>query len=158
MFHHPAWAVGSYSSSPPGEGNSPNLSQHNPGLRPDETTCILLLHLNEYTLFLSTWPSTLSEPKGSNFGSRLCYGYDCYDHLRFPTCELTLGIKRRARLAAPLSAVTKPMKAPKFPSLSASNPAAGGPSMSARGTAVLTRAVSSMLKPKDLQRQWRDQS
>ena len=27
MFHHPAWAVSSYSSGPPSRGNSPNLSQ-----------------------------------------------------------------------------------------------------------------------------------
>ena len=29
MFHHPDWAVGSYSCGPPARGNTPNLSQQN---------------------------------------------------------------------------------------------------------------------------------
>ena len=38
MFHHPAWAVGSYSSGHQ-PGNSPNLSQPNPGSPPDGSPC-----------------------------------------------------------------------------------------------------------------------
>ena len=42
MFHHPAWAVGSYSSGSPAGGNSPNLSQPNPGLRGHGTPVLIL--------------------------------------------------------------------------------------------------------------------
>ena len=42
MFHHPDWAVGSYSSGPPaGWGTPPNLSQPNPGSPPDGSPCII---------------------------------------------------------------------------------------------------------------------
>ncbi len=59
-------------------------------------------------------------------------------------------MSKSARLAAPFSAVTTPMKTPKLPSLSASSPATGGPNTSATGTALFTSAVSSIVKPRDL--------
>ena len=42
MFHHPAWAVGSYSSGLPARGNSPNLSQPNQ-VADHQSPCITLL-------------------------------------------------------------------------------------------------------------------
>ena len=42
MFHHPAWAVGSYITvAATSRGNSPNLSQPNPGSPPDVSPCTL---------------------------------------------------------------------------------------------------------------------
>lgn len=60
------------------------------------------------------------------------------------------GTRRSSKLEAPFSRVKVAIKRRKLPSLSAKNPANGGPKISAIGMIELTNEASSMVKPKDL--------
>ena len=62
------------------------------------------------------------------------------------------GTAKRRRLATPLRKVSADMKRRKFPILSATIPAIGGPTTSTTGMALFTQAVSSTENPRYLSR------
>ena len=63
--------------------------------------------------------------------------------------KYVLGTVNKSKEEAPFNNVTIAIKSLKFPKVSASTPANGGPKISATGITLLTIAASSMLKPKE---------